>query len=70
MTRRRPQPVSTEEILNCARCQQHHLETPFLEEACASVGIEVGRSAAQLLRAYLKGYHQRGHSRLPVSGRW
>jgi hypothetical protein len=45
----------------CARCLDHYFDTPFLAEACASVGIEHGRTTGDMLTRYLAQYHQRGH---------
>lgn len=51
-------------IAECADCEQHALAEPMLAGACASVGIEHGKSTAQMVRLYLAGYHERGHAKL------
>lgn len=45
----------------CGDCMMHVFATRGLTEACASVGIEYGKSAGQMLYDYLAGYHDRGH---------
>jgi hypothetical protein len=45
----------------CPECVGHRFGTPGLGEACASVGIENGRSASVMLREYLTAFHERGH---------
>ena len=46
---------------NCGDCMAHWDANPHLTAACASVGIEHGKSTAQMLREYFAGFHQRGH---------
>jgi hypothetical protein len=43
----------------------HVFRTPGLTEACASVGIEYGKSTGQMMHDYLAGYHDRGHREQP-----
>lgn len=45
----------------CGECMAHRLSTPGLAEACASVGIEHGRSTDAMLWDYLALFHERGH---------
>lgn len=47
----------------CGGCLMHRFATPGLTEACASVGIEHGKSAGQMLRDYLTAFHENGHER-------
>lgn len=46
---------------DCGDCLIFGHSQPFLMEAVASVSIEHGKSAGQLLREYLTAYHDRGH---------
>lgn len=39
----------------------HVYATRGLTEACASVGIEYGKSTGRMMFDYLAGYHDRGH---------
>lgn len=48
-------------ITGCPDCLQHYYATPLLAEACASVGIEHGKSSAEMLSQYLAAFHERGH---------
>lgn len=57
-----PRPFDPDE---CGDCFEHRLTTPGLAEACASVGIEHGKSAGAMLRDYLVQYHERGHQVQP-----
>lgn len=43
----------------CATCMD--AMTPALVEACASVGIEHGKSTGQMMVEYLNTYHARRH---------
>lgn len=48
--------------LDCHACQLHfHRNREPLMAACATVGIEHGIDQYQALRAWLDGYHGRGH---------
>jgi hypothetical protein len=53
-----PRPFDPQE---CGDCQMYRFSQPGLVEACASVGIEHGKSAGQMLRDYLTAYHENGH---------
>lgn len=48
---------------DCGDCAAHWDANPYLAAACASVGIEYGKSTAQMLTEYFAGFHQRGHQR-------
>lgn len=64
MAKRRPLewlPVGpNEEIPDCYLCIDY-MSTPFLWEACASVGIEHGKSGDQMLRETVEAFHDGGH---------
>jgi hypothetical protein len=45
---------------DCDRCQRE-MDHPFLVTACASVGIEKGKSTGQMMREYIDSFHIRGH---------
>jgi hypothetical protein len=49
------------DILDCPKCMAHF--DYGLVGACASVGIEHGKSTRQMLLEYLAAYHTRGHVR-------
>jgi hypothetical protein len=53
-----PKPFDPNE---CGDCMEHRFATPGLAEACASVGIEHGKTTDQMLYEYLSGYHHRSH---------
>lgn len=55
------QPLTARNIIDCPDCMLHLDTTPHLYEACASVGIEYGKSARQLLLQYLATFHRHGH---------
>jgi hypothetical protein len=44
----------------CTECFEK-MQTPYLVEAAASVGIESGKSTGLMIREYLDGYHARRH---------
>lgn len=48
-------------IPDCAACTAHMFDQPMLVEACASVGIEHGKSTAETFREYIGAYHFGGH---------
>jgi hypothetical protein len=45
----------------CGDCLMYRFNTPYLAEACASVGIERGRDGGAILFDLLKAYHRNGH---------
>lgn len=46
----------------CSACEDHAVAGGWaLVHACASVGIEHGRSTFEEMAAYLDAYHRRGH---------
>jgi hypothetical protein len=45
----------------CGGCLEHLARQPFLVEACASVGIEYGKSTGAMLLDYFTRFHERGH---------
>lgn len=49
------------EAAQCPDCWAHAASHPHLIGACASVGIEHGKSTAEMVRDYLAAYHERGH---------
>lgn len=53
-----PRPFDPNE---CADCMMHIGRQPFLVEACASVGIEHGKSTEAMLWDYLVNFHERKH---------
>lgn len=46
---------------DCPQCMDYAMDQPHLVGACASVGIEKGKSTQQMLAEYLAAYHARGH---------
>ena len=44
----------------CQKCLDR-MTDPLTISACASVGIEHGRSTHEMMRGHLDHYHQRGH---------
>lgn len=48
-------------LTDCGDCVAYWDANPYLTAACASVGIEHGKSTYQMIREYLAGYHERGH---------
>lgn len=66
MTKRKPLEWYADEdgsvgIPDCMVCFDR-MNTSGLIEACASVGIEVGKSTGQLLRDYIEDFHARRHA--------
>jgi hypothetical protein len=45
---------------DCLECLEY-MAQPFLREACASVGIEHGKSTDQMLKETVEHYHLGGH---------
>lgn len=58
-----PEGTACAEAAGCADCQALVDTQPMLPGACASVGIEQGKSTRQVLAEYLASYHRRGHVR-------
>lgn len=53
---------STVDVINdCPLCSIYLAEQPHLIAACASVGIEHGKSTDEMLVNYMALYHQKGH---------
>jgi hypothetical protein len=50
---------------DCPECMDHVDNHPYLVGACASVGIERGKSTAQMFREYIVNYHFGGHETAP-----
>lgn len=48
-------------VPHCRECFEHYMQTPHLVGACASVGIEHGKSTSQMLTEYFERYHAREH---------
>lgn len=46
---------------DCLPCLEYLFAQPHLVGACASVGIERGKSTGQMLCEYLSAYHDRDH---------
>lgn len=44
---------------SCLTCAAHWVSTPHLTGACASVGIEHGKSTMEMLDGYFAAFHQR-----------
>lgn len=55
--------VTRQQITDCGPCMAYYYapENTHLPEACASVGIEHGKSTDQMLFEFLGAYHFRGH---------
>ncbi len=51
---------------NCDKCMEQYLSVPYLLESCASVGIEHGYSTEQMLRKYMRVFHESGHTEASV----
>ena len=54
-------PAPVLRVAECMDCEQHAIREPHIVGACASVGIEHGKSTAEMMKIYLDGYHKRGH---------
>jgi hypothetical protein len=61
LARSRLTPVEINRPSNCDTCMRYWASQPYLGAACASVGIEHGKSTFQMVREYLAAYHERGH---------
>lgn len=49
-------------VKECERCAEHWDANGWsIIGACASVGIEHGKSTWQMAKDYFEGYHRRGH---------
>lgn len=55
------QPIAADDPSECPDCMTYLGQHPMLIEACASVGIEHGRSTQAMLRSYMLAFHRRGH---------
>lgn len=69
MTKRKPLEWYDDEggklgIPTCVECFEKMTE-PGLIEACASVGIEHGKSTGQMVYEYINSYHAGGHGGQP-----
>jgi hypothetical protein len=53
--------VAVADLTDCPDCQAHATGNLSLSAACASVGIEHGASAGEMMRRYLAVFHRRGH---------
>lgn len=47
------------DVAECPACVDHAARSPHLVGACASVGIEHGKTTRQMLHEYLRGVHHR-----------
>lgn len=45
----------------CGPCMEWYYDQPHLPQAAASVGIEHGKSTAEMLHTVLAVYHRNGH---------
>lgn len=45
----------------CPKCIEHYFDQPHLVGACASVGIEHGKSTAMMLGEYFAAFHANKH---------
>ena len=52
---------ATRDVMECGGCMGYLNSQPHMAGACASVGIERGKSTGQMLREYLEAFHERGH---------
>ena len=51
-------------LTDCEKCNAYLLSLGWAAmHAFASVGIERGKSTAQMAREYLQAYHERGHQK-------
>lgn len=48
----------------CGKCLEYYFSNPYLVEACASVGIEKGKTTEEMLVEYLAQYHNDRHKEL------
>lgn len=53
--------LTAQQLQECPLCQTE-ARTPFLVDACASIGVDYGLSTGQMLMVYLAGFHERGHA--------
>jgi hypothetical protein len=58
---RRPPTDSGYDPQACGACMEYYRDNPALVGAAASVGIEHGKSTADMLHTVLSVYHRRGH---------
>jgi hypothetical protein len=54
-----PEQLKMPSDIGCNDCLAYW--TPELTNACASAGIEHGKSTYQMIREYLAAHHERGH---------
>jgi hypothetical protein len=53
---------AADRLPDCDTCRNHLLSQDWtLTSAAASVGIEHGKSAGDMIRIWIHGYHERGH---------
>lgn len=52
------------DLIKCDKCLAHFFESPGMVEACASVGIEHGKSSGQMLQEFYEVHHKKeGHGK-------
>ena len=49
--------------MDCPKCMEYWDRQPCLAAACASVGIEHGKSMEQMLFEFFESFHERGHKK-------
>lgn len=54
--------LTARDVLACKECRAE-MRRPGLLHACASVGIEHGKTGRRVLLEYLAGFHRAGHVR-------
>lgn len=53
--------VFVDGLPDCPDCMDHLMTQPHLVGACASVGIEFGKTTQEMFRSYIAGHHFGGH---------
>lgn len=61
MSSEKPEALVVDLLPRCGKCLQHFFEHPTMIEACASVGIEHGKSTGQMLKEWYAIFHKRKH---------
>ena len=56
-----PRLVTRQQLIDCPECVAWGASQPHLIGACASVGIEHGKSTQRMLFEITAAYHFRGH---------
>lgn len=53
--------IYKDDVTKCDRCWTYHKAHPELEHGCATVAKRRGTSIADILGAYLRDFHRKGH---------